>query len=171
MGKPTKKKTGNAFLSMFEYIHNRITSLNQSKIFAGIIIIVLNVSGKFANIKLSKTMESYLKFTFSRDILIFSMAWMGTRDIYVAIFMTLLFSICMNYLFNEESRFCCLPESFTGRYTERLDNEPITPEQINDAKKLLEKAGVLADGVVKDPESDEKTPDPSPANNDVKMIT
>jgi hypothetical protein len=170
MGKATKKKTGNAFLSMFEYVHNRITSLNQSKIFAGIIIIVLNVSGKFANIKLSKTMESYLKFTFSRDILIFSMAWMGTRDIYVALFMTLLFSICMNYLFNEESRFCCLPESFTGRYTEQLDNEPITPEQINNAKKLLEKAGVLTDGVVKEPgsTSDEKTPN---ASNDVKMIT
>ena len=84
-------------------------------------------------------MEGYLKYTFSRDILVFAMAWMGTRDIYTALFITLLFTLCANFLFNEQSRFCCLPESFIAQHTEAMETmQPdITPQQIADATKLL----------------------------------
>ena len=78
---------------MFSYIHQNILAMNQSKVFAGLVIIVLNISSKFVNIKLSKSLEGYLKYTFSRDILVFAMAWMGTRDIYTAVFITIVFSI------------------------------------------------------------------------------
>ena len=63
-------------------IHTNVTMLNGSKIFAGFMIIMLNISSRFVTIKLSKSVESYLKYTFSRQILIFTIAWMGTRDIY-----------------------------------------------------------------------------------------
>ena len=128
-----------SFGSMLQYVHNNITSLNQSKVFAGLIIITLNISSKFVSIKLSKSMEAYLKYTFSRDILIFAMAWMGTRDIYVALFMTLLFSLCMNYLFNEESSFCCLPETFTDYHTQMMDSSPVSEEEASKAKDVLAK--------------------------------
>ena len=129
---------------MISYIHANIMAMNQSKIFAGIIIIMLNISSKFVTIKLSKPLEGYLKYTFSRDILVFAMAWMGTRDIYTALFMTLVFSICANFLFNEKSQFCCLPESFINRHTEAFENPPdqppqITEQQISDAISLLSK--------------------------------
>jgi hypothetical protein len=82
-------------------------------------------------------MESYLKYTFSRSILIFAMAWMGTRDIYTALFITLVFDVCANYLFNEESPYCCLPESFTS-YHENLEMPSApTQDQINQAIKVL----------------------------------
>jgi len=84
-------------------------------------------------------MEAYLKYTFSRDILIFAMAWMGTRDIYVALFITLLFSLCMNYLFNEESSFCCLPETFTDYHTQIMDSSPVSEEEASKAKDVLAK--------------------------------
>jgi hypothetical protein len=129
------------FMDMFRYVHNNIVSLNQSKMFAGLIIIVLNISSKFVTIKLSKSMESYLKFTFSRDILVFAMAWMGTRDIYIAAFIMIVFSICVDFLFNEESRFCCLPKSFTGYHIEKLENMTPTPEEIEKAKKILDQVG------------------------------
>lgn len=130
--------------AMISYIHANIMAMNQSKIFAGIIIIMLNISSKFVTIKLSKPLEGYLKYTFSRDILVFAMAWMGTRDIYTALFMTLVFSICANFLFNEKSQFCCLPESFINRHTEAFENPPdqppqITEQQISDAISLLSK--------------------------------
>lgn len=92
-------------------------------------------------------MEAYLKYTFSRSILIFAMAWMGTRDIYTALFITILFGICANYLFNEESAYCCLPESFTSYHEGLATNPPeptiqtsITPQQIDDAIKVLSEA-------------------------------
>ena len=110
----TKKKSRvvHAAQNILDYLHLNIQSLNNSKLFAGLMIIILNISSKFVNVKLSKTMEAYLKYTFSRQILIFAIAWMGTRDIYIAFIVSILFMIFMDYLFNEESAFCCLPETF-----------------------------------------------------------
>jgi hypothetical protein len=129
---------------MFSYINQNIIAMNQSKIFAGLVIIVLNISSKFVTIKLSKSVEGYLKHTFSRDILVFAMAWMGTRDIYTSLFITLIFSLCANFLFNEHSGFCCLPESFIERQTQLEDNPSdipkITEQQIVDAVALLSNA-------------------------------
>jgi hypothetical protein len=137
------EKATRTLKDMFSYINQNILAMNQSKIFAGLVIIVLNISSKFVTIKLSKPMEGYLKYTFSRDILVFAMAWMGTRDIYTALFITLLFTLCANFLFNEQSRFCCLPESFITQHTEAMDTmqpSDITPQQIADATKLLASA-------------------------------
>jgi hypothetical protein len=137
----TADKGTKTLRDMFAYIHKNIIAMNQSKLFAGLVIIVLNISSKFANIKLSKSIEGYLKYTFSRDILVFAMAWMGTRDIYTAVFITIVFSICVNFLFNEQSGFCCLSESFiekqSGLMEDPPDNPPISDKQIADAVALL----------------------------------
>ena len=135
-----KSKFNNYIHDLFNYVNNNITAINNSKLFAGLIIITLNIASKFVTIKLSKTMESYLKFTFSRDILVFSIAWMGTREIYVALIITLIFKICIDYLFNENSALCCLPESFTNYHVSLLDNVEITDEDIQKAQLVLDKA-------------------------------
>lgn len=116
-------------------------TLNNSKIFAGLMIIVLNIASKFVTFKLPKTMEAYLKYTFSRDILVFAIAWMGTRDIYIALVITIVFMLCMEYFFNEESAFCCLPSNFTDYHVSLIhSDESVTPEQIKQAEEVLEKA-------------------------------
>jgi ethanolamine utilization protein EutP (predicted NTPase) len=102
---------------------------------------VMNISSRFVTIKLSKSMESYLKYTFSKQILVFAIAWMGTRDIYVALLITLVFIVCIDYVFNEESIFCCLPESFTNHHIGLMENnELVSDEDIKKAKEILEKA-------------------------------
>ena len=62
------KKVKNTWLTL---INDKVQMLNNSKIFAGIMIIILNISSRFVNLKLSKTMESYLKHSFSKQILVF----------------------------------------------------------------------------------------------------
>ena len=103
-------------------------------------IITLNIASRFVTIKLSKSMESYLKFTFSKQILIFAIAWMGTRDIYIALLITILFILLMDYLLNEDSMFCCLPKSFMDHHINLLDNDKISDEDIQKAKDILKKA-------------------------------
>jgi hypothetical protein len=129
---------------MLRYINENVMAMNQSKLFAGLVIIVLNISSKFVTIKLSKPLEGYLKYTFSRDILVFAMAWMGTRDIYTALFITCIFSLFANFIFNENSRFCCLPESFITQHSDAIENTPdkpqITEQQIADAISVLSQA-------------------------------
>ena len=137
--KPAKIAKGR--FAFVEKIHNHITTINNSKIFAGLMIIVLNIASRFVNIKLSKTMESYLKYTFSRDILVFAISWMGTRDIYIALLITIVFMILVDYILNEQSAFCCLPSNFTDYHVSLINNdEIITPEQIKSAEETLEKA-------------------------------
>jgi len=117
------------------FLDNNVTTLNNSKLFAGMMIIVLNVSSKFVTFKLSKTMESYLKYTFSRNILVFAISWMGTRDIYIAAFITLIYIIFIDYLLNEESAFCCLPKHFTQYHVELLENMNNTEVTLEEYKK------------------------------------
>jgi ABC-type multidrug transport system fused ATPase/permease subunit len=137
-----KKKNTNG--SILSYIHEQVQTLNTSKIFAGIMIITLNIVSKFVNIKLSKTMESYLRYTFSKYILVFTIAWMGTRDIYIALLIMFCFIIISDFLLDEESWFCVLPEEFKDHHLTILEEnenmEKVTDEQLTNAKKIIEKA-------------------------------
>jgi hypothetical protein len=131
----------NSMNDIFSYLHNNVLVLNNSKIFAGVMIIILNISSKFVNIKLSKSLESYLKHSFSRQILVFAIAWMGTRDIYIALVITVVFVVVSEYLFNEESMFCCLSDDFKEHYIGLLEeNSSVSDEDVKKAKEVLEKA-------------------------------
>ena len=102
----------NIFSDSFNYIHEHILFLNNSKFFAGIIMILLNIGSKFITIQFSKSTEEYLKMNVTKQILVFSMAWMGTRDIYTALVLTAVFTILSDHLFNEESPYCVVPEKY-----------------------------------------------------------
>jgi hypothetical protein len=152
------KISSSPIYDFFNYLHKHIQVLNSSKLFAGLMIIILNIASKFVTFKLSKTVESYLKHTFSRQILVFAITWMGTRDIYIAFVMSFVFIIFTDYLLNEESSFCCLPKEFTEYHVNLLnddptnivsqntttpsekDSKPITEEDISKAKAILDKA-------------------------------
>jgi len=141
MGRRRNKKTVSLDDGILKYLHHNVQVINNSKIFAGLMIITLNVVSKFANIKLSKTMEAYFKYTFSRQILVFAIAWMGTRDIYVALFITCCFIVATEYLFHEESDYFILSEEFRDYHIGLLDNETeVTEEDVHKAKAILEKA-------------------------------
>jgi hypothetical protein len=137
-----------SFKNMMDYLHNQIQVINNSKIFAGLMIVTLNIASRFVTINLSKSMESYLKHTFSRQLLVFTIAWMGTRDIYIATVVTVGFIIMSEYLFNEDSAFCILSESFQDYHNTLSDNskandDKVSDEEIAKAKEVLEKASKL----------------------------
>jgi len=139
-----EKKMKPHFTNLIDYLHNSVQSLNDSKIFAGLMIITLNVASKFVNIKLSKSMQSFLKNTFSKYLLVFTIAWIGTRDIYIAIIVTMFFIIIIDFLLDDDSAFYILPNDFKEHYINLFDNEEekseITEEDIKKAQKVLTKA-------------------------------
>ena len=105
-------------------------------------MILLNVGSKFITIKFSKSTEEYIKYSVTKQILVFSMAWLGTRDIYTALGLTAIFSILSEYLFNEESLMCIVPHEY--RVLHKLldtDNDGIVSEaEIAEAQAVLKKA-------------------------------
>ncbi len=126
----------------FGYINHHIMYLNNSKFFAGVVMILLNIGSKFITIQFSKSAEEYMKWSVSKQILVFAMAWMGTRDIYAAIGLTAAFTILSEYLFNEESKLCIVPQKY--RVLEKLidtnQDGDVTDVELSAAVAVLEKA-------------------------------
>ena len=129
-------------IAIFTFLNVNILSLNNSKFFAGVIMILLNVGAKFIQIQFSRSTEEYMKYTISKQLLVFAMAWMGTRDVYAALGLTAIFVILSDYLFNEESALCIVPQKY--RVLEKLldTNEDgiVSEHEINAAINILEKA-------------------------------
>jgi len=137
--------SSNIFTDSINFMHNHVGYLNNSKFFAGCVMILLNVGSKFISIQFSKSTEEYLKMSVSKQILIFAMAWMGTRDIYAALGLTAIFVILSDHLFNEESTFCIVPHSH--RVLSKLEASAdenkdgvVSEDEINSAIAVLEKA-------------------------------
>ena len=129
-------------VKVFDTIHKAIMSLNDSKFFAGVIMILLNIGSKYITIELSKNQEQYLKHYVGRILLIFAIIWMGTHDIYISIVLTSSFLVMTQFLFNEESKFCILP-THLKRFNQVLDTNQdtmISDKEIEHAIKILEKA-------------------------------
>ena len=127
---------------MIRYLNKLSDKLNNSKYFLGVMMILVNIGTKYVTVKLSKSQEAYLRNYIVRELLIFSVCWMGTRDILVSIVVTAAFFVLTEHLFNEESRFCILPEKYR-KFHLLLDTNRdgvISDQEINDAVALLTKA-------------------------------
>ena len=127
---------------MITKIRENLASLNNSKFFAGLVMIMLNIGSKYITIELSKTQEEYLKNHVARQILIFSISWMGTRDILMSLALTAIFVVMTEFLFNENSKFCVIPLEYR-KYKDVLDlngDGVVSPDEIKKAEELLKKA-------------------------------
>jgi hypothetical protein len=129
-------------LNSLSYLNHNIMYLNNSKFFAGIIMILLNVGSKFITIQFSKSTEEYMKYTVSKQLLVFAMAWMGTRDIYTALGLTAIFTILSEYLFNEESNLCIVPHKYRilHKLLDTNDDGTVTETELSAAIAVLDKA-------------------------------
>ena len=127
---------------MLSTIITYLRSLNNSKFFAGLVMIMLNIGSKYITIELSKNQEEYLKNKIGRQVLIFAISWMGSRDVIIALALTAVFTVLTEHLFNEESQFCIIPQRYR-RYEHLLDldgNQEVTEDEIKKAREVLDKA-------------------------------
>ena len=132
----------NVLYDSVAFINNHIMFLNNSKFFAGIVMILLNVGSKFIAIQFSKSTEEYLKMNVTKQLLVFSMAWMGTRDIYTALVLTAVFTILSDHLFNEESQYCCVPHKYRvlSKLIDTNNDDVVSEEEFQNAIAILERA-------------------------------
>jgi hypothetical protein len=124
------------------FLHEHVLYLNNSKFFAGVMMILLNVGSKFITIQFSKSTEEYIKNSVTKQLLVFAMAWMGTRDIYASLGLTAVFTVLSDHLFNEESRFCVVPHEYRvlHKLIDSNSDGETTATEITAAIEVLEKA-------------------------------
>lgn len=129
---------------MFNILNNSIDSLNSSTFFAGIMMICLNIGSRYIQLNLDESTESYIKYALTKEILVFTISWMATRNIYMSLGLTAVFIVLADFIFNEKSRYCLLPKKFiqSRRMNELVDNKILSEKEINDALEVLEKAKV-----------------------------
>ena len=83
-----------------------------------------------------------MKYTLGRQILVFAILWMGTRDIVVALILTCVFIVFADYLLNDNSKYCVIPNKYKD-IVSQLDADgdgKISQKEINDAIHILKKA-------------------------------
>lgn len=124
------------------YVNQHVIFLNNNKFFAGIVMILLNIGSKFIMVEFSKSTQEYMKYTVCKQILVFAMAWMGTRDIYTSLGLTAIFTILSEYLFNEESQLCVVPPEYRvlHKLADTNNDGVVSDTELSAAIALLEKA-------------------------------
>ena len=118
-----------------------LNNISTSKLFIGLMMIFMNLGSRYIEIKLTKGQEMILK-NIAREVLIFTIAFMGSRDIFVALILTAVFIILSNFVFNENSSYCVLPEKYK-KLTKVIDTNndgKVSQDELDKAYDILRRA-------------------------------
>lgn len=87
--------------------------------------------------ELSQTHESFLGSKIIRRLLIFTIVFTSTRDVFISIVLTAAFVILVSGLFHDDSNFCLIPK----RFRKHSDGtKKVTEEELKYAKHIIESA-------------------------------
>ena len=134
-----KKISDNNF--KFLNINDFFNNIASNKLFLGLMMIFMNIGSRYIEIKLTKGQEMVVK-NIAREVLIFTIAFMGSRDIFIALIITAVFIILSNFVFNENSKFNILPEKYKkiNSIIDTNDDGIVSQEEIDKAYDILKKA-------------------------------
>ena len=120
-----------------ESIFVLFNTLNGSKFFAGIMMVLLNLGAKYIAIEISDITDVFFNNIIIKRFLIFCIFWMATRDIITSLLLTIGFILVIFFLLNHKSKFNLLTSSSIQKIN--MKNQRIIPvEEVEKAKKILE---------------------------------
>ena len=102
----------NPFEYIIDWFKYGVYRLNNSLFFAGVVMIMLNIGSRYIELKLDPSTENFLKTALSKELLVFSVCWMGTRDLIVALVLTAVFVVLADYGLNANSNCCIMPHKY-----------------------------------------------------------
>jgi hypothetical protein len=119
---------------------------NSNPYFIGIMMLILNLGGRFISLEVTKKQEQFLQLPWVRRGLIFTVLFVATRNIWVAFWATLTVILFLGYLFNENSALCIFGQGGKagskcgdGQNTLKPGDE-MTPEEKEILQRLSAKA-------------------------------
>lgn len=116
---------------------------NTNPYFIGLMMLILNLGGRFISLEVTKKQEQFLQQPWVRRILIFTVLFVATRNIWVAFWTTVAVVLFLGYLFNENSALCIFGNG--GRDGSKCADGPkpgeeMTPEEKEILQRLSAKA-------------------------------
>tara|TARA_Y100001935_G_scaffold130604_1_gene108203 strand:- start:5053 stop:5478 length:426 start_codon:yes stop_codon:yes gene_type:complete len=127
--------------NMLQKLNDYTKSISSNKLFVGVMMIFMNIGSRHIEIKLTKSQETLMK-NIATEILIFTIAFIGTRDIITAIIITTIFVLLSKFVFNENSKYNILPKNYKQLETVLDSNNDgkISEKEIENAINILKKA-------------------------------
>jgi len=115
---------------------------NTNPYFIGIMMLILNLGGRFISLEITKKQEQFLQLPWVRRGLIFTVLFVATRNIWVAFWATVTVVLLLGYLFNENSALCIFN---MGIYGSKCADTPkpgdeMTPEEKEILQRLSAKS-------------------------------
>ena len=111
-------------------LNSVFSTLNNSKYFSGIMMLLLNVGGKQVSNEISNFQENVLNHKVMRRLLVFVVVFVATKDVKISLIVTICFIIIVTGLFNEESKYCVIPKDKVGNKKRILKDEYLMAKQI-----------------------------------------
>ena len=95
-----------------------LNSLNSSKYFTGVMMIILNLGSRFLVMELSENQQQMLSNKIIRRFVMFTVVFIATKDIYVSLVITAIFIVLVSGLFNENSNYCIVTKPVISQVTQ-----------------------------------------------------
>lgn len=83
-----------------------MTSVNSNPYFIGIMMLLLNLGGRYLSLDISTEQQKFLSQPTVRRFFLFAVLFVATRNIMIAAGLTIIVILIMGYLFNENSDLC-----------------------------------------------------------------
>lgn len=117
---------------------------NTNPYFIGLMMLILNLGGRFISLEVTKKQEQFLQLPWVRRVLIFTVLFVATRSIWVAFWTTVAVVLFLGYLFNENSSLCLFGQGGVGSSKCAQEGpkpgEEMTPEEKEILQRLTSKA-------------------------------
>lgn len=81
-------------------------AFNGNLYFIGLMMLILNLGGRFIVMEVSKDQELFFQHPWVRRFLIFVVLFVATRNIWISFWLTIAVVLVLGYLFNENSALC-----------------------------------------------------------------
>ena len=121
-------------------------TLSSHPVFIGLMMLILNLGGRFIVMEVSKEQEQIFQHPWIRRFLIFAVLFVATRNIITALWMTVLVVLVLGYLFNENSSLCLFKGGVAGSscavkpgVSAAAAGSGMTPEEMDIWRRLNEK--------------------------------
>lgn len=95
--------------SYIDPISSTLFSLSTNPYLIGVFMILLNLGGRFLPLELTKNQEAFLQSSFVRPLILFTVIFIATRNLFVAFWLTLAIFSILWFLANEKSDWCIVP--------------------------------------------------------------
>lgn len=123
---------------MFKYLKKIENNIKHNKLLIGIVIIIINTLSRNVSFNLSPLQKYLIDNTLVRQLLIFCITFMGTKDLKSSFILTASFYILSEHLLHEDSPINIIPKRLKKILDTNNDNV-ISQEEINNAISILEK--------------------------------